>query len=834
MTRTEIEMSPGMAVPAPKVSIIIPLHNDEDFVAGALDSCLAQTLPEIEIICIDDASDDATAQVVATYQSMDQRVKLIRFEQNRSAFQARLAGINAATAPYAMFLDGDDELAPNAVERAFSHAVSQQADIVGFGVLVVMPDGSTGGRFENSLQPKHRELFGEEIAPTVFRVGEVAQGHLWRNLYKTALLQHAYQGLPEGVELYRANDMPITFRAFAAAKHYYSIRDRLYRYNFRRGISGQRVDSYEKFDLYLSAIDSIETIREAIEAEAAGYEIPGNLLASYESARRSIIGNVLNICARDVARELRDECLERLCARVGELDAILGAAEFAPDSLDLLSRRAATRVPELKNPRSVMLFNGNLHTGGVQGVLVSQAHFLVDAGFEVTICVEGAADSQFELPDSVELRDLSQHRSLADRMAALAEICAERQVDVVINHHVLYQERWPYYAIAVAALGIPTIGWLHNFALRTLMDFTTRGTFLRNHLPILSKTVVLSATDVAFWKLRGVPNAVYLPNPPSPLVLDAPVVTRTAPQLGETIELVWWGRLQQSTKQVRQLIDLAAELKARDLDFRLTIIGPESKDLSQKTLREDAARRSVADNVRLLGPLHGQDLVDELAAAHMHVSTSLIEGFPLALCEAQALGLPIAMYELPWLAILPGNEGISSAPQGDVIALADRVCALMSDPGMYDRASESALLAAKELRSVDFSTVYTELLEGRLPTEYSPEPTTADASLLLDLAFFYSDINVRAQARHRRRLEASMKRREEAVEPAEQMARLYGQMKSQQREMDRLLKRIPVDPNGARLAKLQRQNEALRRSRSFRIGRLVTYIPRKIARLAAR
>ena len=89
---------------SPRVSIIIPLFNDEDFVATALQSCLAQTLVDIEIICVDDASTDATVEIVEEIRRRDARVRLIRQPENRSAFQARRVGIEAANAPYILCL----------------------------------------------------------------------------------------------------------------------------------------------------------------------------------------------------------------------------------------------------------------------------------------------------------------------------------------------------------------------------------------------------------------------------------------------------------------------------------------------------------------------------------------------------------------------------------------------------------------------------------------------------------------------------------------------------------------------------------------------------------
>src|SRR5688572_15584834 len=100
--------------PSPLISIVIPVFNDEQTVSAALESALRQTLADIEVICVDDASTDGTAAVIERFRARDPRVRLIRQERNLSAFQSRRAGILASEAEYVLFLDGDDELVPDA------------------------------------------------------------------------------------------------------------------------------------------------------------------------------------------------------------------------------------------------------------------------------------------------------------------------------------------------------------------------------------------------------------------------------------------------------------------------------------------------------------------------------------------------------------------------------------------------------------------------------------------------------------------------------------------------------------------------------------------------
>lgn len=789
----------------PDVSIVVPVHNDEEFIAVALESCRLQTWENIEIICVDDASTDATVQVIEGFQRDDHRIALLRQERNRSAFQARRVGIHAARAPFVMFLDGDDELMPNAVETALILARSGEADVVGFGVEVVSPDGQTGGRFERTLQPAHHALAGHEILTTLFPTGKTAQGHIWKYLWRTDLLREAYAGLSADLELYRANDIPIAFLALASATRYVSTQDKLLRYYWRRGTSGHSVQDRETFEFYLSGLTSIDTIGPKVEALSAqrSAESAAVLDAVYESARLSIIGNLLRYWAAIVSDELREDALTLLGDKAGLVDVVRAAATFSEGALPQLTRhRHVFGAPVRKPVRSILLTATNLDYGGAQGVVVSQAKHLLEAGFRVVIGVRTEPVSVYELPSEVELVRIW-GATQAERISRYLTVCREYEVDVAIDHWTLYREDWPFVALAAATIGVRTVGWIHNFALRPIFDGNRRISFLTSYLPLLWKVVTLSETDAAFWKLRGIAQPVYLPNPPSPFLLDRPV-RETARALGDgPIRLVWWGRLQQSTKRVRDLIGLAKELRALDVSFHLTIIGPDSPDLTAAALVSLATEHGVEDAVSLPGPMNGTALHDALEKQDLYIGTSAIEGYPLTLVEAQSLGLPLAMYELPWLATLQGNDGVLSVPQFDLNGLAQKIADLSRDRQRYSELSEASLRAARAVLAHDFTQLYAQLLTDALPPEHSPAPTVDHAHILIDRSVAYAEQNIRWARRTEDRLRARIR---ELMESNAGLQRAVGDLTAHDERMTELA-RVRGSKN-AGLSRLRRQDQA--------------------------
>lgn len=770
-----------------EVSIILPVFNDETWVARAIESCLAQTLEAIEIIVVDDASTDSTTAIVEQLRIRDDRIKLIKLASNGTALRARRIGLENATAEFVMFLDGDDELVANACSRAVETARKTAADVVGFGSVVVAANGSTGSHYEKSMQPQHRSLHGDEILEKLFPVGKNAQGQLWRYLFDRVLLEQAYSDLPPSLTLPRMNDLPIAFLAFMRAKHYVSIKDRLYRYFFHRGASGHQVATWSDYEFNASALASVQIIEAAVTAEAEKRSDGSSLIAAYASARSSVIGRVLNYVGGIADSELQSQALAALTDSVGQFELALASSDFCPGTLPMLV--AASSAPPLPNhkPTHVMLRTGNLRTGGVQGVVVAQAEHLSRAGVTVTIVIDSETPSAYTLPANVKLLYL-EGQTRAQRISNLAKLCRDELVDVVIDHHIFYNDRWPYYAHALGAAGIPTIGWIHNFAMRPLLDEVNRLSFLDRYLPTLSTVVVLSEPDVVYWKLRGMPNVVYLPNPTSQLVntIAGQAPLRSAPS--SQIRVVWWGRLQQRTKQVLDLVDVCAHLQSLGVDFELTIVGPDGPDLNAKNIRTRAQQRGILDRVKLLGELHGADLVSAVQDSHVFVSTSIVEGYPLALVEAQALGLPVIMYDLPWLEFVRENSGVVTVNQGDRMALARVLSSLIDDPDRYDVLASGAIQAAERETSYDFEDLYFRLLQGTLGADYSPAPSPGAIRLLFDQNIRFVE---RLDRVHRREVKRKDDNFAQQLTKLEERANIASKVVSSSKELKRTAPAVP-------------------------------------------
>ena len=104
------------------VSVIIPVYNvPEEFLNKSMSSLLAQSYDEIEIIMVDDGSEKVTADLCDVYAAKDSRIKVIHLD-NSGVSRARNHGTAISTGKYVMYVDGDDILAPKAIEEAVNTA----------------------------------------------------------------------------------------------------------------------------------------------------------------------------------------------------------------------------------------------------------------------------------------------------------------------------------------------------------------------------------------------------------------------------------------------------------------------------------------------------------------------------------------------------------------------------------------------------------------------------------------------------------------------------------------------------------------------------------------
>ena len=117
-----------------EVSIIVPVYQVENYIRQCVDSILAQTFTDFELILVDDGSKDQSGQICDEYAEMDKRVKVIH-KENGGLSDARNRGMDQMVGNYFMFVDSDDYISPTMVECLYKNIVNQNADIAACNFL---------------------------------------------------------------------------------------------------------------------------------------------------------------------------------------------------------------------------------------------------------------------------------------------------------------------------------------------------------------------------------------------------------------------------------------------------------------------------------------------------------------------------------------------------------------------------------------------------------------------------------------------------------------------------------------------------------------------------
>jgi succinoglycan biosynthesis protein ExoO len=144
----------------PRVSVIVPAYNASGFLVRALNSALAQTMPDLEVIVVDDGSRDTTLPMARAIAARDPRVRVLHNEQNLGMYPTYNRAIDAAKGEWIAALDADDVWLPERLERLLE--VADTEDLVSDDQLMLSAPSSRGGRLKMaSLLSRHGLIMTE-------------------------------------------------------------------------------------------------------------------------------------------------------------------------------------------------------------------------------------------------------------------------------------------------------------------------------------------------------------------------------------------------------------------------------------------------------------------------------------------------------------------------------------------------------------------------------------------------------------------------------------------------------------------------------------------------
>ena len=208
-----------------KVSIIVPIYNVEDYLECCLESILKQTYTNLEIVLVNDGSTDSSLNICKKYLKKDKRIVLVD-KPNGGLSDARNVGLDNATGEYVIFVDSDDFLAKDAVEKLYGAINERDVQFVTANFIFVSNDGT----------PWKSPMFNSRFESCKLSIDEYKKSFylmnsgVWNKIFRKKFLDENKLKFQVGLP---AEDAIFTTLAFMKAKESYYIKDIVYNYRQR-------------------------------------------------------------------------------------------------------------------------------------------------------------------------------------------------------------------------------------------------------------------------------------------------------------------------------------------------------------------------------------------------------------------------------------------------------------------------------------------------------------------------------------------------------------------------------------------------------------------------
>lgn len=222
----------------PKVSVIVPVYNVEAYLDQCVKSILSQTLQNIELLLVNDASTDNSLQIARAYEE-DPRVQVLD-KPHGGLGDTRNYGVARASGEYLAFVDSDDWIDPEMLETVYAAAQEREADLVVFNYMREnLVDGESracsvplqaSGTDEERNRALLEELIGPSVSGSPWRTTEML-GCAWRRLYRRAWFEENHLSYFNEQEI-MLEDLPVSIMAHALAKRVAFVKGAYYHYRY--------------------------------------------------------------------------------------------------------------------------------------------------------------------------------------------------------------------------------------------------------------------------------------------------------------------------------------------------------------------------------------------------------------------------------------------------------------------------------------------------------------------------------------------------------------------------------------------------------------------------
>lgn len=310
------------------------------------------------------------------------------------------------------------------------------------------------------------------------------------------------------------------------------------------------------------------------------------------------------------------------------------------------------------------------YMGGVERAHAQLMTLWISMGYKVVLLtVEEANPLDFPYPKEVKRIVIPRTGDLRARLLAIQTICIDESVDIYINHE------WTNDAILwegalLKSLGIAHCVYAHgHFTWNVRQRITTiNETRIFSFCDLM---IALSETNARFYQMAGCQS--YLVQNPIPEDL----IENKEISLLDNKHILFVGRLA-SEKNPMHALEIFKEVHDKIPEAVLDLVGADEDNFTPK-INDFVANNNLTDAIISHGAKSEVELKEFYKHSACFLFTSSLEGYPMVLLEAKSYGLPIVMYELPYLTLTKGKKGILTSDFGQIGQMAQHIITIFEN-----------------------------------------------------------------------------------------------------------------------------------------------------------
>ncbi len=361
-----------------------------------------------------------------------------------------------------------------------------------------------------------------------------------------------------------------------------------------------------------------------------------------------------------------------------------------------IKRKSATEI------RTIAVSYFRAYNGGVERVNAELMDLWIRMGYRVVFFTDEPAEiKDYPYPDTVKRIVIPSYDQLQARLKALQRHCEAEYVDLFINHR-WTESRFLWECELIKALGIPYIQYCHGHF--SICFANGRPALIQpDAFSLCDLIIALSETNARFYQLCGC--RTYLIQNPVPELLKKDIEHATH----DSGRVLMIGRLSEEKypMEALQIFKLVLDRCQRAV---LDIVGDGSEEILH--IMKSFIHSNHMENAVFF---HGLKTDDELQDYYKNAScvlfTSKMEGYPMTVLETKAFGLPLVMYDLPFLTLTKDRKGLLTAEPGDICSMADHVVSILENAELRRKLGGEARESFESFADYDPKAAWEEVFD---------------------------------------------------------------------------------------------------------------------------